>query len=373
MKRKILIIGLAVLVFASCKKPSSSASGNSNPVDISSVTAPTDQSVVASVSTTKPMVKTFSDTITAQGYIDYDTRTFNTITTLYGGRIDKLNVKYAYQEIHKGELLFQIYSPDIVNAEDNLIFILVNDADNATLINAAKQKLRTLGLNEKQIEKVVATKKADNALPVYSQYDGHIHEMNSSMMSTADGINKNLSDALLSLKEGMYVEKGQALFNVVNAHHVWAILKIYQNDIRKIQLHQSMEISMQDEPGMSWNAHVDFIEPAFSDGSKTLNVRVYTENMMHTFKVGSRVVAKIKTDSITGLWIPKSATVDLGNNWVVFLKNKTVFQSRKIQTGASAGDFIQIINGITSDDEIASKAQFLIDSESFIKTSNREN
>src|ERR1035437_3085071 len=109
------------------------------------VLKPVNASVLSSVQTVKPVFKKMTLGLDATGYIDYDSRTNNNITSLYSGRIEKLYVKYLYQPIHKGERVFDIYSPELVTAQENLIYLLNNDPLETGLITAAKQKLQILG------------------------------------------------------------------------------------------------------------------------------------------------------------------------------------------------------------------------------------
>jgi len=355
-------------------KKSGQASEGSG-ISLNTVLQPVNTAVLSAVAAITPEQKEMPATISAQGYLDFDTRTFNNIASRFSGRIEKLYIKYAFQEIHKGQRIFDIYSPDLVTAQQDLIYLTKNSAQEAGLIDAARQKLLLLGMTYEQVSRVVKSGKPFYSLPVYSAYEGHVHDMPHSQMAgavpteTPADFANNLP---LSIKEGMYVEKGQNLFNVVDPHKLWAILKIDRSAIAALKLNQRVTITLPDLPGKTISGKINFIEPALQEGDKTTSIRVYLDNMDHGLKVNSIVKATIQTGSTNGLWIPRSALVDLGRTQVVWLKNAASYQAHQVTTGATNGNEIQITKGLSATDSLASNAQYLTDSESFIKTQAHE-
>src|SRR5476651_151269 len=344
-------------------------------ISLNTVLQPVNSSVVSAVSAIVPEQKEIQTSISADGYLDFDTRTFNNIASSFSGRIEKLYIKYAFQEIHKGERIFDIYSPDMVTAQQDLIYVNKNSPQETGLLNAARQKLLLQGMTNEQVDQVIRTGKAFYSLPVYSPYDGHVHDVaHSQMGGTAD--QKAASDFSnnlpLAIKEGMYVEKGQTLFNVVNPHRLWAIIKIDRSAIAALKLNQPVKISLPDMPEKTLVGKVNFIEPVLQSGDKTTSIRVYLDNMDHALKVNSLVKAEIKTGQTKGLWIPKSALIDLGRTQIVWLKMVSSYQAQQVNTGTVNGTQIQITKGLAATDSLASNAQYLTDSESFIKTKGNE-
>jgi Cu(I)/Ag(I) efflux system membrane fusion protein len=263
----------------------------------------------------------------------------------------------------------------MVTAQQDLIYLTKNSAQETGLVNAARQKLLLLGMTDEQLIRVVKTGKAFYTLPVYSAYEGHVHDMPHSQMAgvaptqTPSDFANNLP---LSVKEGMYVEKGQTLFNVVNPHKLWAIIKIDRSSIARLKLNQQVSISLPDLPGKTITGKVNFIEPTLQDGDKTTSIRVYLDNMDHGLKVNGIVKAAIQTGSANGLWIPRSALVDLGQTKIVWLKNGASFHAHEVSSGVTESNEIQITKGLSVTDSLASNAQYLTDSESFIKTQGHE-
>jgi Cu(I)/Ag(I) efflux system membrane fusion protein len=344
-------------------------------ISLNTVLQPVNLAVITTVAAIAPEQREVVTTISAQGYLDFDARMFNNIASRFSGRIEKLYIKYAFQEIHQGQRIFDIYSPDMVTAQQDLIYLEKNSPAEMGLINAAKQKLLLLGMTNAQVSQVIQTGKAFYSLPVYSSYDGHVHDMPHNQMDGAsnDQPSPDFTNNLpLSIKEGMYVEKGQNLFNVVNPHMLWAIIKVDQSSISAIKLNQPVKITLPDVPGKSINAKVDFIEPVLRKGDNTISIRVYLDNMDHELKVNSLVKAEIQTGNTNGLWIPKTALINLGRTQIVWLKNGPVFQAKQVSTSITNNNEVLITKGLAITDSVASNAQYLTDSESFIKTKGNE-
>jgi Cu(I)/Ag(I) efflux system membrane fusion protein len=337
------------------------------------------ETVLTSIATIKPEQKSIPIVIEAFGYVSYDPQSTHSIASRYSGRIEKLYVKYNFQRVYKGEKIMDIYSPEIVTAQENLVFLLNSDPDNAGLIGAAKEKLKLLGMDDNQISRLVKTKRSENIVTIYAKVDGHLHQMGnhladitSFIVKNENGMNANEANAEFTIKEGMYIEKGQTIFNVIGTEKMWVILKIFPQDIQFVKKGQPVEIVSEMFPDQIIKDKLAFIEPVFIDGSKYLSARVYLEGGDHQhskFKIGSFVKSKIAAGDEKGLWIPSQAAIDLGNSeFAVFIKHGEVFKSTKVITGTRIGKMLEIKAGLQSTDEIASDAQYLVDSEGFVKT-----
>ena len=135
-------------------------------ISLNTVLQPVNASVVSAVKAIVPEQKEIPTAILADGYLDFDTRTFNNIASRFSGRIEKLYIKYAFQEIHRGQRIFDIYSPELVTAQQDLIFIGKNSPQEISLVNASKQKLLLLGMTDAQVSQIIKTGKPFYSLPV---------------------------------------------------------------------------------------------------------------------------------------------------------------------------------------------------------------
>jgi len=316
--------------------------------------------------------------INALGYTAYNTTEVGAIAARISGRIEKLYVRYRYQLIKKGQRIMDIYSPELLTAQQNLLFLLKNDPSNNSLIKAAKEKLLLLGFPDEQLQEIANTKKTLFTIPVYSSYSGHIHEAMNTGMNNAVSEASAMSEATalttqeLSLKEGMYLQKGQTVFKVYNPNKVWALLNIYPSDQVFIKVGNKVKIVPEAKPDKSFRSTIYFIEPFFRPGSKTLTARVNIDNSYLQLPIGSQIRATIFSNSISAEWLPKEAVLSLGLEKVVFIRSSNGYKTQRVETGVNYKNLIQITGGITAVDSVAANAQFLMDSESFIKIRNKD-
>lgn len=327
---------------------------------------PTDEYVLSQIKEVHPTPKELPIKIDATGKITYDTKELSVVSARVAGRIEKLYIKSAFQTVESKQKLMDIYSKDLVTEQENYIYLLDNDADNTTLIKAAENRLLLQGLTAGQINELRKTKKPIQSIVVYSPYSGHLHEMNTSVVGSAmPNINENKPS---TIKEGMYVEKGQELFNIYNTKKVWAVLNIHNDWIPFIKKGQKVTLTIDEETPVNENLTVDFIEPEIRAGQNTSTIRVSVPNRNNKIKIGSNVKAMIDAGNKKSLFIPSTAVIHLGNNKVVFIKDKGLFKAQSIETGIESNGWVEIISGLNDTSTIAENAQLLMDSESFIKT-----
>jgi multidrug efflux pump subunit AcrA (membrane-fusion protein) len=167
------------------------------------------------------------------------------------------------------------------------------------------------------------------------------------------------------VREGSYVASGQTLFRIVNTKSLWLEFNV--------PLRQASQIKAGDT--LTWvdrsttkRLKIDFVEPFFAEGEDFVRLRSYYKGA--EVSVGQLVEASIHSVSGESLWIPKESLLDLGLDQVVFLKERGLFKPTKVKAGLQTEDWVEIKSGLTSSDEVAVNAQYLIDSENFIKTSN---
>ena len=342
-------------------------------VELESLLKPTNEFVISAIPVTTIQKKEEQIEIEALGNIAYDTRQTGSISSRVAGRIEKLYVRFRYQKISKGQHILDIYSPELLTAQQNLLFLLKNDSTNATFIQAAREKLLLLGMSSQQLQQIIQSGKPSLTIAVYSNYSGHIHEAaNGGGMNTEPAAMKDISliTEELSLKEGMYLQKGQSVFTVYNPDRAWAILNIYAENQGLVKKGNSVRITPETAPLKGFKASIDFIEPFYRKENKTLTARVYFDNSILKIPIGSQVRATIFGNAKDAYWLPKEAVVSLGIDKVVFLKTDGGFKAHKINTGITHKNHIQVLNGITANDSVAVNAQYLMDSESFIKIKN---
>lgn len=337
--------------------------------NIENIIKPTDNFVVGKFQTTTAVDSTLNDEINLPGIVAYDPNSAINIAAKISGRIEKMYVYFKYQRISKGQKLFDLYSPELLTEQENFIYLLSNDSDNRPIIEASKQKLLLYGMTQNQINILANSKKANPKLAIFSPSNGIVIGTGTMDASSNSGMQSiDSSTEKLDLKEGSYVKKGEVVFKLVNTDKVWGIFNIAQESISLIRVNQAIKITSELNEKNSIEAKINFIETQFNSTDKTNRIRVYLNNNTLKLPIGLRLQGFIKTRLISGVWVQKDALVSTGNKKIAFIKSQNGFKAIPVKTGFEVNGYIQIINGISVKDIIAKNAQYLIDSESFIKT-----
>lgn len=338
-------------------------------VDLNTLLQPTNNFVVSTIPVTVITKESEPYTINSLGSVAYDTREEATIASKVSGRIEKLYIRYRYQQIEKGQKIMEIYSPEILTAEQNLIFLLQNDSSNSSLIEASKQRLVLLGMEKQQLNQIIKSKNPLLTIAVYSKYSGHVHEAGNIKMNTVTSGMKDIAALTeeLPLKEGMYVKKGETVFTIYNPNKAWILLNIFGGDQAFVKTGSEVAITPETAPTSSFTGKINFIEPFFRKDAKTVTARVYFDNSALHIPIGSQVKAVISGNTSKAFWLPSESIVSLGLEKIVFIKQNGGFMAHRIKTGIVFNKMIEIKDGLTLKDSIAANAQYLMDSESFIK------
>lgn len=334
-------------------------------VNLSTLLQANNNTIISSIPVTTMQFAKQQIQLEALGSVEYDTRFMKTISARVSGRIEKLYIKYRYQPVHRGDKIMDIYSPELLTGQQDLLFLVKHDPTNTTLISAAKQRLLLLGMTQNQLQEIISSGKALLSVTVYSNYSGHVHESGNNDMASQQAIPTDVTGAL-SIKEGMYVEKGQPVFQVVNMDNIWVTLNFFPGENSLIKVGTPVTI-IPEATNKKIFSKIGFIEPFYKNGSKTISARVYLNNSMSMIPVGSQVKATLNIQTNFSNWLPKESVLSLGLNKVAFLKERNVFKAQQVSTGIETNNLIQVIKGLDTKDTVATNAQFLIDSEGFIK------
>lgn len=373
---------------------------------LANLAKPTDELVLSGIKTTKPQRGSRFEEVIVNGIIIYNTNNQNSISSRVSGRIERLYIKYNYQAVSKGQKLMDIYSPDLANAQQELIFLKNNGE--TVLLEGAKRKLRLLGATDQQINQVLKTGKVDYTVSIYSPYSGYVAEVQTSISATGPtaapagstmisesggggsssmggmggsgsaGTSGNTplpnvaSNSPILLREGQYISVGQKLFGLVNANAVWAEFYVSPDNLQLFKRGITVQIESVDVKSKRARVPISLVQPYYNEGVNYSLVRATVPNENRHWKVGELITASTESTRKVGSWLPRTAVLQLGSRYVSFIKNNGAFTPRYVQVRSIAGDWIDIGNSITEDQEVASNAWFLVDSESFIKVQSPE-
>lgn len=335
--------------------------------------------VMSTVKTIRGEYKSMRLQSSAQGVVTYDPRKVYTLSSRIAGRLEKVFVKYAFQPVRKGQKVAEIYSPDLVTAQRELLYIVKNDPQNGSLITAAKNKMLAMGVSTDQLNTILRQQAAQYSFAIFSPYNGYVLAADQqppaatpSMTTTGSNMEGTASTTTVAgssasdvvnevIREGDYVAAGQSLFTIADAQAFRIELSLPQAEARALSKASTVYIDND-----TLTTSVDFVQPFLSYGEEFLKVWIYAPREK-ALKIGQVVTAHVELDDLESLWIPAEAVVDLGLDQVVFVKQRDTFKARKIVAGKKINGWVEVTRGLTTTDEIAGNAQYLVDSESFIK------
>lgn len=346
------------------------------------------QQVLSKQATVKLQAGNNGNKLKAEGFIVPAQNRNQSITARFGGRIEKLYVKFSTQYVKQGDKIMDIYSPSLRTFQEEHLFLLKSKAENA-LLEKSREKLRLLGITGNQISLLEKNGTVALTASIFSPANGYVFfntqskqgyttakntsPMNAMSMQQSPNNESSFAAAASQIREGMYVNEGQTLFSVNDLQEIWALVSVANQYVNQIHENQSVEIITENNPSKALKGKVALIEQTFEETNQRFaRVRIVLPNANSTLKINSLVTAQFALTGNKNLQVPASAVYKTGLNAYVWVKTDTtkngtrIFQARKVIVGASNNGMLSITSGLTSDEEIAKEAGLLIDSETFL-------
>jgi len=327
----------------------------SSPVE-GSVILSSAEAIKANVQTVSVGRREFIKDIQTVGTIKIAEPNEHVISSRTRGRIERLHVNATGKVVRKGDPLYDYYSPDLLNAEQEYLLAikahLTNSANSEEhaqmdmgLISAGKERLHLYGLSDNQITDLEKNGVPRNTITVLSPESGVVLQK--------------------LVQEGSYVDEGTSLFQLADLSVVWAEIAVPESDIRFIHDGYPVTIGTAAYPSETFQGKVIFISPVENPESRTITVRLALPNSKGKLRPEMFVNATIHINMGNALAVPASAVVRTGTMDYVWIRNSDgSFSSKMVKIGAmSSDDYYQILEGINENDVVASSGQFLIDSE----------
>lgn len=305
-----------------------------------------DANVVSNIGVkTAPLrVQKLQRAIDAFGYVSYDEARLVHIHPRVSGWVDKLYVKASGDPVKKGAPLYSLYSPELVNAQEDLV--LARSRKNQRLLNAAEDRMQALQIPQKTIDKLKAGGQISQTVTFFAPQDGVVD--------------------MLNIREGYYVQPGTTMLSIGALDQVWLEVELFAQQAEWVKKGDKVDVNIDFYPEQQWAGRVDYIYPSIGGVNRTLKCRVQLLNP--DFRLKPNMYASVKiTTSATGeaLLAPREAVIPLADqNRIVLSLGDGQFVSKKIMTGRSSRDFIEILDGAQEGDRVVVSGQFLLDSES---------
>ena len=296
------------------------------------------------VRTGQARLGTLNREINTVGYISFDEEKIFHVHTRVEGWVERLLVKTEGEKVTKGQKLFEIYSPDLVNAQEEYLTAL--KSRNQILISASEKRLRLLGIDDRQIKRLTQTRIISQRINYFSENTGFLNALN--------------------IREGMFVKPETAVLSIGQLDTVWVIAEVFEQQSGWISSGQEVDMAASALPGRNWNGKIDYIYPVLDASTRTLRVRVRFDNSDRLLKPNMYVQLKIHaaTDQET-VYIPREALIRSGRmDRVVLSLGEGKFKSIVVKTGIESDSSVEILEGLHKNDTVVTSAQFLIDSES---------
>lgn len=287
-------------------------------------------------------------TVRMNGKVHTDERNISSQSSHIPGRIEKLMVSFTGEEIHKGQILAYVYSPELVTAQEELFEAEKIKESQPKLFEAVRSKLLNWKLTEAQIETILKDGKPQDQFPVLSDVSGIV-------------LSKKVNP-------GDYIQKGQMLFEIADLSSVWVLFDVYESDIPWISKGNELKFTINSLPGESFKSRISFVDPVIDPKTRVAEARVEMSNRGMKLKPGMFAVGFAKspiTDINDKIIVPKSAVMWTGERSVVYVKHSDPsgvrFEMREITLGPSLGRSYIVRKGLESGTEIATNGTFSID------------
>ena len=294
--------------------------------------------------------------VRAVGSVTIDERRLTVVALRSDGYVEELFVNATGQSVRAGQPLFRVYSSDIVQAQIDLVVAMgmgprgVTGSDPDRAIRGAMQRLRNLAVPESRIREIRETKALPRTLDWPAPADGTV-------------IGKRIIN-------GQRVQAGDELYRIADLTKVWVIADVAESDLAAVEIGTRASVTLRAYPTQPFDGEVTFIYPEVRTETRTARVRIEVPNLDGRLKVDmyADVVLHAGAGEQPVLTVPASAVIDSGSRQVVLIaKGEGRFEPRPVKLGRRSDGYVEVLEGVTSGEEVVTAATFLIDAESNLK------
>lgn len=282
--------------------------------------------------------------ITTVGYVQYNEDDMAHVHPRVEGWIEALYVKAEGEPVESGKALYTLYSPTLVNAQEELLLAL--NRGNQRLVDAAEQRLVALNVPARVVRKLRETRELQRTMTVYAPGSGVIEDLN--------------------VREGMFIKPGDRVLTIAALGEVWVIGEIFESQLSAVEAGNRAVMTLDYMPGRQWRGRVDYVYPEINPQTRTARVRMRFENADGALMPGMFARLNVKGDrGVRSLLVPRESVIRTGkSDRVVLALEEGAFRSVDVTVGRFAEQYAEILGGIQPGDTVVTSAQFLIDSES---------
>jgi len=278
------------------------------------------------------------------GYVQYDEDQLVHIHPRVSGWIDKLFIKASGDPVKKGEPLYNIYSPELVNAQEELVMAL--ERKKTRLIKAAENRLTSLRVPKTVIRQLRETREVKQNITFYAPQNGVVDNLN--------------------IRQGFFVKPGSTIMSIGTLEQVWVEAEVFERQVAGVAVGLPVTMTLDYLPREEWKGVVDYVYPTLNAKTRTLRVRLRFDNHNGLLKPNMFAQVVIHQDSSQEtLLVPREAVIRSGrSSRVVLALGEGRFKSINVKVGQFDEQSAEILSGLSEGENVVTSAQFLIDSES---------
>ena len=304
-------------------------------------------------------IRKLKSIIKTVGHIARNENLVSSVNMRFGGWIDTLHIKYVGQKVLKNEPLMSVYSPDLIEAQEEYLQLIgaVKSVSFLTPENTGKSKwqrndlrestelkLRLLGMTDDQMTGILKRKRPDLSVLIHSPRTGYVVEMNT--------------------MEGSYFKPGTDLFIIADLSSVWVHAEVYEFEAPLVKVGQEARIYLTYDSGTTYEGKVQYIYPFVDQDTRTVKLQIEFPNPELKLKPGMYVNVEIAVDAGEGITVPRSAVLTTGTRHLVFVdRGNGRFEPRDISVTSRSNEYYLVSEGLKEGEVVVTSANFLIDSE----------
>ena len=282
------------------------------------------------------------------GRVEIDERRISYVTAHFAGRIQDVEINFTGAPIREGDVMATIYSPELVSAQRELLEAVKVKDRNPGLYESAVRKFRLWEFTDEQIQMIVDRGEVQRNMNILSPVNGFVMKRN--------------------VVDEQHVTEGSVIYEVANLDHLWVTFDAYEEDMGWLHEGSEIEFRSRSNPGTSYTASVDYIDPTFNPQKRTIRVRADVENADHSLRPEMIVRGVVHSEmSEEKLMVPASAVLWTGPRSLVYVKDTSAdtprFEVKEVELGSRTGDYYIIEDGLESGQEVVFNGAFRIDSE----------
>ena len=301
--------------------------------------------------------RTLTTDVRTAGIVAMDEARVATVTPKISGYVERLYVNTMGQPVRRGEPLAEIFSADLIAAEEELLLARRLDrtvgesavpgvpSSSGELLAAARRRLRLWDVSDAQIDDVLRTGRSRRTITLYSPATGVVTEK--------------------KVTQGQAVQAGAELYVVADLSSVWVDAQVRESDAADLRVGSGADLEFATYPGRTYKGRVTFLYPTVAEQTRSLRARIAIANADGRLKPGMYATVRLSSPTRSALTVPRSAVLQTGERAVVFVdRGQGALRPVDVVTGRAAGEYVEILSGLQPGQRVVTSAQFLLDSES---------